>query len=188
MGNTHEVKNDSLMSEIYLYNGIREENHYNGIKVIRCCEYGKFAVVNNTNKVIVPFGKYSFIDGFDHGYARVNKEFEDGTKKWGIIDTSGNVVVPLHYDTICNFLDKNRETVRMYKNDTLYWFDMLTGQTSLKDPWYSHHGKYYSAPRYDDDQDEREQMRRDAFYALTDGTCGDYEDWSDDGYKDYMGL
>ena len=57
-----------------------------------------YCVVDREGNVIVPYGKYSIIDGFVKGYARVKKD-----SKWGIIDTLGKVIVPIEYDEIWSF-------------------------------------------------------------------------------------
>ena len=52
--------------------------------------------------VVVPFGKYNWIDGFDNGLARVKiGGVTNGINesKWGLIDEEGEVVLPIEYDT-----------------------------------------------------------------------------------------
>ena len=62
----------------------------------------KYAVLNIDGKEVVPFGKYSWIDGFDNGLARAkignvaNGQNENGNK-WGLIDENGKeVLAQLH--------------------------------------------------------------------------------------------
>lgn len=83
--------------------------------------YYQWGVIDSDGNVIVPFGKYDWIDGFDQGLARVNKttlgdQVEDECisidKKWGIIDVYGREVLSLIYDEIWNFLGKNRYSTK----------------------------------------------------------------------------
>lgn len=72
--------------------------------------------------VVVPFGKYNWIDGYDNGLARVkigtatNGQKENGNK-WGLIDENGNEVLPIEYDDIWAFYDKKRTTTKVVKGD-----------------------------------------------------------------------
>jgi len=61
-----------------------------------------YAVLDRKGTIVVPFGKY-WIDGFDHGLARVCQN-----EKWGVINTKGEEVLPLVYDKIWSFYGKNR--------------------------------------------------------------------------------
>lgn len=66
-----------------------------GLSMVRNEQY-EYAYINKDNKQIVSFGKYRWCDPqFVCGFARVM-----ANDKWGIIDTSGNIVVPLKYDKI----------------------------------------------------------------------------------------
>jgi len=66
-----------------------------GLSLVRNSHY-QYAYINTANKQVVSFGKYSWCDPqFVCGYARVKSK-----DKWGIIDTLGNIVVPLEYDKI----------------------------------------------------------------------------------------
>jgi len=83
--------------------------------------YG-YAVLNTDGTEVVPSGKYSWIDGFDNGLARVmsrnvtNGQNENGDK-WGMIDENGKVVLPLEYDNIWNFYGKQRVTTKVIKGN-----------------------------------------------------------------------
>ena len=80
----------------------------------------KYAVLNIDGKEVVPFGKYSWIDGFDKGLARViignvtNGQNENGNK-CGLIDENGKEVLPLEYDDIWAFYGKKRATTKVIK-------------------------------------------------------------------------
>lgn len=81
-----------------------------------------YAVLNIDGTEVVPFGKYSWIDGFDKGLARVkfenvtNGQNENGNK-WGLIDENGKEVLPLDYDNIWNFYGKQRVTTKVIKGN-----------------------------------------------------------------------
>ena len=72
-----------------------------GLSMVRNKEYG-YAYVNRYNEAVVLFGKYTWCDPeFVCGYARVVKySIIEEKDKWGIIDTMGNIVVPMEYDKI----------------------------------------------------------------------------------------
>lgn len=90
-----------------------------------------YAVLDRKGTIVVPFGKY-WIDGFDHGLARV---CQNG--KWGIINTKGEEVLPLVYDQIWNFYGKNRFSTKAIK-------DGVEKEVFLHDlnPDLPRHGKY----------------------------------------------
>ena len=81
-----------------------------------------YAVLNIDGTEVVPFGKYSWIDGFNKGLARVrngnvtNGQNENGNK-WGLIDENGKEVLPLDYDNIWNFYGKQRVTTKVIKGN-----------------------------------------------------------------------
>ena len=79
------------------------------VKVVRnkCYQWG---VVDDEGEFIVPFGVYSWIDGFENGLARVKKGIGDNAR-WGIINDDGEVVLPVKYDKVWNFF-------RMERTDT----------------------------------------------------------------------
>lgn len=81
----------------------------------------EFGVVTVDGKVIVPFGKYFEIDGFDNGLARVNIRIDNDSnnaqkKLWGIINEQGEEVLPLEYDDIWNFYGKERNSTTVVKD------------------------------------------------------------------------
>lgn len=98
-----------------------KETTFGDVKVVERQD-GKYAVIDLDENEIVPFGKYAWIDGFDHGLARVRIGHSKNTlcvigldgkkttpcRKWGIINKQGKEVLPVIYDNIWNFLGKNR--------------------------------------------------------------------------------
>lgn len=120
---------------------------YGSIKVIEHddCKWG---VEDLNGNIIVPFGKYDWIDGFDSGLARVKKGKESNNKvnnnnKWGIINEKGEEVLPVEYDRIWNFLGKNRFSTTVEKNG-------VSSQIKLSDlnPKLKEKQKHYHADNF----------------------------------------
>lgn len=94
-------------------------------------------------RIIAPPGMYDFIDGFNHGYARVaqkanslryimNKYGElvpsqpdDKLQYWGLIDEYGNQVVPIVYKGVRDFFKKNADYTVLFANGNAWWFDFM---------------------------------------------------------------
>ncbi len=72
-----------------------------GLSLVRNHQY-QYAYIDIKNKQVIPFGKYSWCDPqFTCGFSRVMEYlYLEEKNKWGIIDTLGNIVVPLKYDKI----------------------------------------------------------------------------------------
>lgn len=109
-------------------------------------------VINSKGVEIVPFGKYKWIDGFDHGLSRVNLYFNNNehkivVKKWGIINSEGEEVVPVEYDEIWNFYDKERITTIAFKNKKII-------NISLKDLLNTADKSIYKNDIYNDELEE----------------------------------
>ena len=81
----------------------------------------EYAVLNIDGTVVVPFGKYRWIDGFDNGLARVIGKVPNGQKdngnKCGLINENGKEVLPLEYDDIWTFYGKKRVTTKVIKGN-----------------------------------------------------------------------
>lgn len=79
---------------------IEQQPYSCGLSLVRNEKY-EYAYINEKGDEVVPFGTYSWCDPqFVCGYARVLIQSAFDTKKWGIIDTQGTVVIPLEYDKI----------------------------------------------------------------------------------------
>lgn len=82
-----------------------------GLSSVRNHQY-QYAYINKDNKQVVPFGTYQWCDPFFVcGFARVLKG------NWGIIDTLGNIVVPLKYDRIWAIKEEYIFSIKAYIND-----------------------------------------------------------------------
>ena len=111
---------------------MRKTNNYGKVNVVENDKY-QYGVTDNDGNVIVPFGKYAWISGYDHGLARVKNmmgialvDLKSGVvenPKWGIIDMDGNEVLSVEYDEIWNFLGKGRNSTRVIKDGESYDFD-----------------------------------------------------------------
>lgn len=65
----------------------------------------KHAILDDEENIVVDYGTYHWIDGFDNGFARV--KIGD---KWGLININGELVLPIEYDELWNFYGKKRES------------------------------------------------------------------------------
>lgn len=107
-----------------IYRSLVKSIGNNEIFVVRDKDF-KYGVINILGDVIVPFGKYNWIDGFTNGLARVKlgkqtNGLADNDNKWGLIDINGNEVLPVEYDDIWNFHKKNYSTIVVVKNGVKY--------------------------------------------------------------------
>lgn len=75
------------------------------------------AVINMKNEYIVPFRKYQWIGGFWKGYARVMISLSSSIRQWGIINSSGDEVLPLEYKYIWDFYGRNTQSTTIVKNN-----------------------------------------------------------------------
>lgn len=96
---------------------------------------GAFEVITTEGEVIVPKGIYQWVDSFDRGFARVHALI-DGKKKYGLIDSQGNEVLPIIYSSIWNFYKKNRtwvtiETIDEFGNRRVGKFDFITRKATI---------------------------------------------------------
>lgn len=109
-------------------------------------------VITADGKVVVPFGRYSWIDGYDKGLARVKKGnitngLANSGAKWGLIDEEGNEVLPVEYDNIWNFYGKNRLSTMVVKDkrqSELFFHDINDGipYPAWKEKHYSQDNQY----------------------------------------------
>ena len=126
----------------------------------------KWGVEDLNGNIIVPYGKYAWIDGFENGLARVrtekknkvsnlkvygvktnsnNEDNNEHSEKWGLIDETGKEVLPLEYGEIWNFKGKGRNTTRVVKDGVDYDFNLNTRTLS------AHHDIYVERCDFDDD-------------------------------------
>lgn len=96
-----------------------------GLSLVRNALY-QYAYIDIANKQVIPFGEYAWCDPqFVCGFARVMRySFLHKTNKWGIIDTSGNIIVPLKYDKIWTIKEKYIFYVKAFIDDKEEKIDM----------------------------------------------------------------
>lgn len=115
---------------------------------------GEYGVLNLKGEIIVPFGRYSYIDGFDNGLARVKlgqrtNGVLNSENKWGIINEEGEEVVPAIYDNIWKFYGKNRFSTRVEKDGMKkeLYFHVLNPSLPVHNRTTSH-GSYHNNSHY----------------------------------------
>jgi hypothetical protein len=85
-----------------------------GLSLVRNHQY-QYAYIDINNKEVVRFGIYSWCDPqFTCGFSRVMGYLKN---KWGIIDTLGNIVVPLKYDKIWVIREEYLLSLRAFLGD-----------------------------------------------------------------------
>ena len=146
---------------------------------------GYYSVIDKQGNIIVPPGRYTYIDGFDHNLARVkidgmtsiNNPKESTVDKWGIIDIDGKEVLPLVYSEIWGFYNKDRKTTRVvelehkisgdgepYTLKTIYEFRLFSKKLVETGFWID--DEYFEAI---DDNDSSDQ------YSIWDALDGEPE-------------
>lgn len=100
---------------------VYRNEHIYGNRIVAQHSDFKWGVSDMSGNIIVPFGKYDWIDGFEKGLARVKVGHEstaiiNNINKWGIINISGEEVIPVVYDNIWNFLGKKMFSTRIEKD------------------------------------------------------------------------
>lgn len=87
-----------------------------GLSLVRNTDY-QYSYINIKNEHIIPFGMYSWCDPqFTCGFSRVLSQ-KGEQKKWGIIDTIGNIVVPLIYDRIWTLKEEYLFSTKAFIDD-----------------------------------------------------------------------
>jgi hypothetical protein len=177
---------------------IISEKQYGNVKVVKNSDW-KWAVTDLEGNEIVPFGKYDWIYGFDHGLARVRigkrksepviinghidifslgKVYGKGApiskdtgEKYGIINEKGVEVVPVEYDDIWNFIGKEWKWVTADKDGerTSIDFCLLDGWHDIGD---NNNECDYNERDYDYDYQDR---MRDIVDSYDDAFDGDPE-------------
>lgn len=88
------------------------------LSLVRNHQY-QYGYIDINNKQVIPFGKYSWCDPqFICGFSRVMEyHYLEEKNKWGIIDTLGNIVVPLKYDKIWVIKEEYLFSIKAFKDD-----------------------------------------------------------------------
>lgn len=148
----YQMNNDLI---IFQENGLFGAKNQNGVVVIPpqyiemhpfSCELSlvrnlqyQYAYIDVVNRLVIPFGRYSWCDTqFTCGFARVMEyHYLEEKDKWGIIDTLGNIIIPLKYDkiwalkeeyifSIKAFIDNREEKLNLHQLANKVILDGLT--------------------------------------------------------------
>lgn len=105
-----------------------------GVSLVRNFKH-QYAYINRWNQPIIPFGKYTWCDPqFVCGYARVIEyQAIHKAEKFGIIDTLGNIIVPIKYDQIWVLNEHYFSKIKAFIGDKLDFINLfeLTKHTIL---------------------------------------------------------
>ena len=109
---TQQPKNKFYYEKYTLFDSTQK------VYVEKNADYG---VIDLKGNVIVPFGKYDWIDAFWRGFARVKKgeaigSQADNGNKWGVVNEQGEEVVPVEYDSIWNFFNTKYDEIILIKD------------------------------------------------------------------------
>lgn len=185
------TEKDNTILEQRLREKYKYVNRYNDVVVVENKDY-KWGVVTLTDEIIVPFGKYGWIDRFDSGLARVRCQRQDREvhpekkAKWGIINERGEEVLPLEYDNIWNWVGKNRYSTKVEKGNErwdVYFCDL--------NPMLPDRRRWRERDVMMDDSDcwssRDNDYLEDSWYAMTDGQYGDMPEGFNGDY-DFLGY
>ncbi|MDR2586081.1 MAG: WG repeat-containing protein [Prevotellaceae bacterium] len=150
-----------------------------------------YGYINVKNEVIVPFGLYEWIDASYTTFKAniLSGYYQFSTKgcarvkqngKWGIIDTSGKIIVDIKYDKIWTLSCKHLSAIHVEIDREIEYIDLLK---LIRMDVKNHKDSRWTY--MDDDYD----WKSEAWDALTDGQYGDYpeEGYDIDGLLDSIG-
>lgn len=161
----------------------------------------KWGAIDEDGNVIIPFGKYAWIDGFQNGLAKVighndntspnvvavyDSDFNKTDKRiaeQGIINESGEEVLPLEY-IVWKFYGKDFPTIKYFKGDEKYTATFEFLNPSLKDELLEVKDNFRRHSYSDNDDYDI----GDVWDAMTDGQYGDMPEEGIDGDFDILGY
>ena len=103
---------DFIFPSISYCTNYQENNNYFK-QLYTVCKNHQWGVLKIDGSIFIEFGKYDWIDGYDSGLVRVKEN-----EKWGMIDYMGQIALPVEYDNIWNFYNRNRGDTIIEKNGT----------------------------------------------------------------------
>lgn len=142
--------------------------------------YGKgYTVIDFNGNIIVPFGKYNYIDGFDTGVARVKlgkstNGLQESDAKWGIIDENGNEILKPIYKNIWNFYNKALQYTCVESDEEIFEFHFSNRQLMPNG--------------YQREKDAEIQRGMDSHRALQEYRESTYEEYNGSYAQDVMGY
>lgn len=165
----------------------------------------KWGAVDEDGNVIIPFGKYAWIDGFQNGLAKVIghndtmspnisaifdnnlNEVKDGrVAEQGIVNEAGEEVLPLQYN-IWKFYGKDYPTIKYFKGGEEHTVTFQSLNPSLIDEEDEDNESILDC--YDsgcDDYDDTDYIS-DSWDAMTDGQYGDMPEGFDGDFE-FLGF
>jgi hypothetical protein len=161
----------------------------------------KWGVIDANENVIVPFGKYAWIDGFQNGIAKViakgdnthaiavcdensNFVFGDDIKRvaaQGIINEQGEEVLPPEYK-IWKFYGKKFSTVKVFKGEECQEYSYTRLNPSYHAPIVSSHHRSYVSHDYGTHYGEYAGSYAQDVMGYSDDVIGDAFDGDPDAY------
>ena len=151
-------------------------------------DYNKWRVEDAQGNIIVPPGKYDYIDCFDRcGLARVKKDRkvdfinpDKSTKDmWGIINSKGEEVLEVKYSQIWKFYNKQRRTAKVFEDYTIEDYDGSIEHNTREYEFNLYTLKLIDieAQRYQEEIESRYSIM-DALDGCEEAACNiDAEDW-----------
>lgn len=126
-----DSKGKIILTPEYKQIGVSDDNKILTIQYMD----GQYEVIRVDGEVIIPKGTFPWIDSYDGGLTRV---YTGGCndKKWGIIDSHGNIVLPFNYSAIWNFykkkrIDTNIEVIDEFGNKRIGFFNLITHEVRI---------------------------------------------------------
>lgn len=168
------------------YDSSRQEKW--GYNMVVILDYNKWRVEDAQGNIIVPPGKYDYIDCFDRcGLARVKKDRkvdfinpDKSTKDmWGIINSKGEEVLEVKYSQIWKFYNKQRRTAKVFEDYTIEDYDGSIEHNTREYEFNLYTLKLIDieAQRYQDEIESRYSIM-DALDGCEEAACNiDAEDW-----------
>ena len=116
-----------------------------------------YTLIDRNGNTIIPYGVYSYMDGADQGLVRVKTGNGSNINlcnecKWGIVDTTGRILLPIQYSSIWNFYGKNRRSTRVEidGHSEIIAFDSLirvdntidSGECESYEEYGTHYGEF----------------------------------------------
>ncbi len=182
------------------------------ITVVQNNEY-KWGAIDEKGEIVIPFGKYAWIDGFQNGLAKVighndtvsgswnivavfgselinqdgGEDENDRVAEQGIVNEKGEEVLPLEYN-VWKFYGKDFPTIKYFKGEEEHLVSFGTLNPSFNDEddeeeFDDYFGSDGGGYSYCDDND----YMRDTWDAMTDGMYGDMPEGFD-GDFDFLGY
>lgn len=168
------------------------------LSVVQDKDY-KWGAIDENGNVVIPFGKYAWIDGFQNGLAKIigyndtmslnivtifdvelNEVKNGRVAEQGIVNEAGEEVLPMEYN-IWKFYGKNYPTIKYFDGEEEHTVTFQSLNPSLAEEEDDNDD---FPNRYDSDYD---YYMRDTWDAMTDGQYGDMPEGFD-GDFDFLGY